>query len=341
MTTNPSFWATLLITSLTPIIWGSTFLLSSELLPENTPLMTAAIRTLPAGFALILITRQPRPDLPWSKMLLLAFLNIAAFQSLLFVAAQRLPGAIAAVVSSLQPLMTIFLVWWFDSKRPRILTLAASLCGLAGMAAIFWSPNASYDPLGVIAALAGSACITVGTFLAVRWRKSMPLLPFIGWKMAIGGLILLGPALVFESHFPPLSLTQWAGYAYLSLIGTVLAYVIWFRGLSILSPVSVTSLGLLSPLTAMLLGWIFKNESMDLTQSICIALVLACIVILQISTSRDMSSSRAVAGQEFSSTENIHYENNKHDKTQFLAWCDPLRILVRKSRKRATGPKHG
>ena len=337
MRKHPSFWATILITSLTPVIWGSTFLLSSEVLPQNTPLMTAAIRTLPAGFALILITQCFKPGIPWLKMLLLAFLNIAAFQSLLFVAAQRLPGGIAAVVSSLQPLMTIFLVWWFDSKRPRFLTLAASLCGLAGMGAIFWSPTASYDPLGVIAALTGSVAITVGTFLAVRWRNRMPLLPFIGWKMALGGLILLGPALLFESHFPPLSPTQWAGYAYLSLIGTVLAYVIWFRGLVLLSPVSVTSLGLLSPLTATLLGWAIKNESMDLMQSVCIASVLACVVILQISTSRDAHSSHASSDPKFSSTENTHYENNKHDEKQVLAWRDPMRILVRKSRKRATG----
>lgn len=160
-------------------------------------------------------------------------------------------------------------------------TLPIILVASVGMTGIFLSPDTAFDMLGVSAALAGSVCIALGTFLSIRWRNNAPLLPFIAWKMALGGLILLGPALVFEKEFPPLTLPQWMGYAYLSLIGTVLAYILWFRGLAILPTVSVSALGLLTPVTAILIGWTLLGETLDSFQLFSIAVVLASVGILQ------------------------------------------------------------
>jgi probable blue pigment (indigoidine) exporter len=277
-------WTTTLMTALTPIIWGTTYVLSTEVLPQGLPLSTAAIRTLPAGIVLVLVTRCFRPAIPWWRLLVLALLNIAAFQSLLFVAAQRLPGGIAAVVGAVQPLMIVFLMWWIDRRRPHVLTLCATLLGMAGMGVVFISPDVRLDGFGVLAALAGAACMAVGTFLALRWRDGMPLLPFIGWKLALGGLILAGPAIVLERSLPPLSAMQWMGYAYLSLLGTVLAYVLWFRGLAKLPPVAVSALGLLSPVTAILLGWHLLGEAIHIGQAAGIATVLASVGILQVTS---------------------------------------------------------
>ena len=281
---SPDTWVTTLVTSFTPIIWGTTYVLSTEVLPPSLPLTTAALRTLPAGIALVLVTGNFRPGVPWRRLLVVSLLNIAAFQSLLFVAAQRLPGSIAALVSALQPLMIVFLIWWLDRRRPHALTLATALLGMAGMGGVFFSPGVRLDALGVAAAFTGAACMAVGTFFALRWRNDMPLLPFIGWKLTLGGFMLLGPALLWEFPLPPLSTVQWIGYAYLSLFGTVLAYVLWFRGLSKLPPVAVSALGLLSPVTATLLGWHFLGERLDIGQTAGIAVVLTSVGILQITS---------------------------------------------------------
>jgi probable blue pigment (indigoidine) exporter len=276
---------TTLLTALTPVIWGTTFVLSSEVLPQGQPLTTAAIRTLPAGFALVLATRCFRPGVPMRRLLVLSMLNIAAFQALLFVAAQRLPGGIAAVVGALQPLMIVFLSWWIDQRKPHTLTLGAAGLGLAGMGAVFVSTGVRFDTLGLVAAFAGSASLAAGTFLAVRWRDGMPLLPFIGWKLALGGLMLLVPALALEGEPPPLTPGQWMGYAYLSLLGTVVAYILWFRGLALLPPVSVSALGLLTPVTAILLGWLLLGEALQPGQVVGIAVVLASVGVLQVTAS--------------------------------------------------------
>jgi probable blue pigment (indigoidine) exporter len=183
-------WSVTLVTALTPVIWGTTYALSSAILPTGVPLTTAAVRTLPAGILLVLATRHFRPAIPWRRLVVLSLLNISAFQALLFVAAQRLPGGIAAVVSALQPLLIVFLSWALDHRRPRAFTLGAALLGIVGMSGVFVPQQSDVDWVGVMAALLGSACMATGTYLTLRWRDGMPLLPFIGWKLALGGLML-------------------------------------------------------------------------------------------------------------------------------------------------------
>lgn len=272
------------VTALAPVIWGTTYLLSTEVLPAGVPMMTAAIRTLPAGIALVLATRSFRPGVPWPRLWLLSFLNITAFQSLLFVAAQRLPGGIAAMVSALQPLMMVFLIGWVDRRPPAGRAVGAALLGTVGMTGVLFSPGVSLDAVGVIAAIAGSASLTVGSVLALRWRNEMPLLPFIGWKLVLGGLMLALPAALWEQPLPDLSAAQWLGYTYLSLVGTVAASVLWFRGLDRLPPVAVSALGLLSPVTAILLGWWLLDEGLRIGQAAGIAAVLASMAILQVTS---------------------------------------------------------
>ena len=71
------------------------------------------------------------------------------------------------------------------------------------------------------------------------------------------------------------------GYAYLCLCGTLLAYVLFFRGIRQLSPATVSSLGLLSPVCAFALGWIFLDQRLGLRAFIGFALVLASIYGVQ------------------------------------------------------------
>jgi hypothetical protein len=81
------------VTALAPAIWGTTYLVTSELLPPDRPLLAAVVRALPAGILLTALTRQfPRGDW-WWRALVLGTLNIGAFFALLFVAAYRLPAA--------------------------------------------------------------------------------------------------------------------------------------------------------------------------------------------------------------------------------------------------------
>ena len=106
------------------------------------------------------------------------------------------------------------------------------------MAALLLSPGTAWDAVGVGAALAGAACMAAGTYFSRRWRPDMPVLAFTGWQLLVGGVILLPIALWADPPMPRLTGVQMLGYAYLCLVGAVVSYGLWFRGLARLSLVN-------------------------------------------------------------------------------------------------------
>ena len=90
----------------------------------------------------------------------------------------------------------------------------------------------------------------------------MSLPVFTGWQLFLGGLFLLPITLVAEGLPESLTFTNIAAYSYLCLVGALCAYILFFRGIAHLPAAVVSSLGLLSPVSALLLGWIFLDQHM-------------------------------------------------------------------------------
>ena len=132
-----------------------------------------------------------------------------------------------------------------------------------------------------LAALAGAAAMALGVYLSKHRRTSLPVLAFTGWQLFIGGLCLLPVALLAEPPLETLSAANLGGYLYLCLFGAVLAYVLWFDGIAKLPPAAVSSLGLLSPVCAFVLGWLFLGQGMDAKSMAGFVLVLASIFGVQ------------------------------------------------------------
>lgn len=279
-------WRDTLLTALAPAIWGSTYIVTSELLPPDRPFTAALIRTLPAGLLLLLLTRQMPARRHWWRLLVLGALNIGVFQALLFVAAYRLPGGLAAVLGAIQPLLVMLLAWAVDGRSPALATLGSAVAGLFGMAVLLLSPQTLFEPVGMAAALLGAASMAAGVWLTRRWQLDLPVLSLTGWQLAIGGLMLAPVAWLADAPLPPLGPLEWAAYAYLSLAGALLAYALWFRGVARLPTVAVASLGLLSPLTAVVLGWVLLSQSITGTALVGLVIVLASVFAVQWTTAR-------------------------------------------------------
>ncbi|PIF17645.1 putative blue pigment (indigoidine) exporter [Acidovorax sp. 99] len=288
---SSSTWLDALTTALGPVIWGSTYIVTTELLPPDRPFTAALLRTLPAGLLLVLWCRRwPAWGdwVGWRRLMVLAALNIGVFQALLFVAAYRLPGGVAAVVGAVGPLVVMGLTWALDHRRPPALALAAGALGVLGMAALLLSPGARWDMVGVAAALVGTLCMAAGTFWSRRWRSDLPVLAFTGWQLLAGGVMLAPVAWAVDPPLPALTPTHIAGYLYLSLAGALVAYALWFRGIARLPSVAVSSLGLLSPVTAVLLGWALLGQAMTGVSLVGMLVVLASILAVQWAMSRAM-----------------------------------------------------
>ncbi|MBV7426931.1 MULTISPECIES: EamA family transporter [unclassified Acidovorax] len=293
--TRTSPWLDALATAVGPVIWGSTYIVTTELLPPDRPFTAALLRTLPAGLLLVLWCRRwPAWGdwVGWRRLMVLAALNIGVFQALLFVAAYRLPGGVAAVVGAVGPLVVMGLAWALDHRRPPALALGAGAAGVLGMAALLLSPGARWDMVGVGAALVGTVCMAAGTFWSRRWRSDLPVLAFTGWQLLAGGIMLAPVAWLVDPPLPALTAPQVGGYLYLSIAGALLAYALWFRGIARLPSVAVSSLGLLSPVTAVLLGWVLLGQAMTGVSLAGMLVVLASILAVQWAMSRPVAPVR-------------------------------------------------
>lgn len=265
------------LTALAPIVWGSTYLVTTEMLPAGIPLTLAVLRALPAGLLLILVLRKLPEGIWWLRVVVLGVLNFSLFWWLLFIAAYRLPGGVAATVGAVQPLIVLFLSRWLLNNRLSAVSIMASIAGVFGVAILLLTPNAALDPLGIIAGLAGAFSMAAGTVLSRRWQPPVSALTFTSWQLTAGGLVLLPFAIIFEPALPTLSSLNLIGLGYLTLIGGALSYALWFRGLAILGPSSVASLGFLSPVSAVVLGWFYLNQQLSTLQFIGMVVILLSV----------------------------------------------------------------
>lgn len=270
------------MTVVAPGIWGSTYLVTTELLPPGRPLLAATTRALPAGLLLLAVTRRLPSGAWWWRAVVLGLLNIGAFFALLFVAAYRLPGGVAATVGAVQPLIVAALSAGLLGERLTVRTVATGAAGVAGVSLLVLRADARLDGLGVAAAIGGAAVMATGVVLSKRWVSPAPLLATTGWQLLAGGLALLPLTLLVEGP-PPAMLTaeNVAGYAYLALVGSALAYALWFRGIRALPPTSVAFLGLLSPLVATTLGWLVLGQRLSALQALGALIIVASLLAAQ------------------------------------------------------------
>jgi probable blue pigment (indigoidine) exporter len=198
------------------------------------------------------------------------------FFALLFFAAYRLPGGIAATLIAMQPLFVALLGWTLHGHRPSLLTVGAALSGIAGVGLIVLRPEAALDAWGIAAAFGAALCMAVGTVYASRWPSPVPLLLSTGWQLVAGGLLLTVLALSLEGLPSTLSAGNIGGFVYLGVVATGLAYLLWFRGIQQLG-VSVSFLVLLSPTAALLLGFFVRDERLGAVQLLGVAIVVASV----------------------------------------------------------------
>lgn len=288
------------VTALAPAVWGTTYVVTTVLLPPERPLFTALMRALPAGLLLVAVTRTlPRGDW-WWRAAVLGALNIGLFFPLLFLSAYRLPGGVAAVLGSIQPLIVAGLTRAVLRENVPLHRIAAAIAATVGVSLVVLRANAALDATGIVAGLLGATGMAAGVVLTRAWGKPPGVgdLALTGWQLTAGGLMIAPVAFAVEGPPPALDGAAVAGYLWLGLVGTAAAYSLWFRGVSRLAPPQVSLLGTLSPLTAALAGWIVLNQSLSPLQLTGFLLALAATVAGQLPAPRVLSPVKPPHGKD-------------------------------------------
>ena len=281
------------LTALAPAIWGTTYIVTTHLLPEGHPLFAALMRSLPAGVIALLIARTLPRGSWWWKSLVLGTLNMAAFFPLLFLSAQHLPGGVAATLGAGQPIVVAFLAVAILGEKLSGWRLAWGIVGVVGVGLVVLGPGAGFSPVGILAGLVGAVSMAFGVVLTKRWGRpaGVSAIALAGWQLTAAGLVLLVPTLLIDGTPQGIDGKTIAGYAWLALFGALASYTIWFSGIRQLPVTSTALLGLLSPLVAAALGVLVVGEALAPIQIAGFAVALAAMLAGQLAPPRRLTRS--------------------------------------------------
>jgi probable blue pigment (indigoidine) exporter len=270
------------VAALAPVLWGTTYYVTRHALPADSPLWGAVLRALPAGLLLLALGRRVPRGSWWWRSAVLGTLTTGAFFALVYVAAQTLPTSIASTVMAVGPVAMMLASWVLLGRRPRLRAVVGGVLGVGGVAVMLLGDapgGTALDMRGVLASVAAMLLSSVGYVLATRWQGEVAVLPLTAWQLVAGAVVLLPAAVLVEGAPPALDGTALAGFAYVSLAATAVANVAWFAALRHLGPATVGLVGLLNPVTGVLLGTALAAEVLGARQVAGIAVVLTAMVL--------------------------------------------------------------
>ncbi|MEO8693728.1 MAG: EamA family transporter [Acidimicrobiales bacterium] len=273
--------STVAATVLAPITWGTTYVTITELLPDGRPLLVASMRVVPAGLVLLiagtLVSRWRPRGAEWWQTAMLSVFNFGIFFPLLIAAVYRLPGGVAAAVGGLQPLLVVAITRVVTGRRPRRPEVVVGLVAALGVGLVVLRPSAGLDTVGLLSALGANVSFAIGVVLTKRFPAPTNQVAATGWQLLMGGVVLVPLTALAEGAPPAFTNRSVAGFAYLSVIATALAFVLWFNGVRRLPTAAPPLLGLAGPVTGVVLGWVILGQPLSAIQLAGFAITLGAI----------------------------------------------------------------
>ena len=293
-------------------LWGTAMAAMKPLLERGDPLLLASLRLLPAGLVLLaaakLLGRSLRVD-PADRawLLLFALVDGSLFQGLLARGLGQTGAGLGSVLIDSQPLLVALLARGLFGEAINPVGWVGLLIGLLGILCLglppallrqWWLEGPAVSGLqpwshGEAWMLGAAAAMAVGTVLCrAATRRSDPV-AVTGWHMLVGGLPLLvatvllpalegggGLVAAVAALRPAWSAFDWALMAYASLFGSALAYGLFFSFASRGDLTGFTSLTFLTPVFALLCGFLLLDERLFPLQWLGAALALVSVVLI-------------------------------------------------------------
>ncbi len=264
---------TLLVWLILAIIWSTTWIFIKVGLADLPPIAFSSARFLISVailLAVIAVQRLPFPRTAkeWRLIALTGVLQFSVNYSMVFWSEQYITSGLAAVLQSTIPVFGLLLAWIFlPDERITPQKIAAVLLGIAGVAVIF------IDQLRVEnwMAFAGCCAIVVGAYAAAQSSilikaKASGMHPavLVCCQMICGLPAIIIFSLVTEGN--PLgfnwSLKAWACTLYLAVLGSVVAFWLYYWLLSRIESTKAMMISLVTPLLAVVIGAVVAGETL-------------------------------------------------------------------------------
>ena len=289
------------------LVWGCNWPVLKMGVTEVAPLTFRSL-TLPfAALGLLLVARASEDFIRvsrgwWPKLVVLALLNISAWNGLVLFGVQQLPAGRSAILAFTMPIWATMVATVVLHERLSSRKLLGLTLGIAGMAVLIGEQIAVLRaaPFGTLMILSAAISWAFGTVLLRKWQLPVPQNTLSGWMMLLGWLPLAVLAPFFDpqplaSEVANLSARGWFAIAYNIFLAGTLAHWAWFT-LARTLPVAVSSLSSLPvPVVGVLSGMVLLGERPGAQEWIALALVVAALFTVLFQPSAKGSSAAPLA----------------------------------------------
>jgi drug/metabolite transporter (DMT)-like permease len=271
-------------------IWGSSFLWIKIAVQEIGPFTLVAFRLLFGLLGLSVVAAYTRPEFPkqrrmWLILTLIGFTNNALPYVMISWGEQYIDSGVAAILNSTTPLFAmIFAHLYLRDDRLTLPRLVGILAGFAGIVILVSRDLLSGVRINLLAQLAVLLASVLYAGTSVFARKTtrgvsqvpLALIPLIG-----ADLLLWGITPIVESPFtlPTLPIT-WLAIVWLGLLGTCVAFLLYYYLLHSVGPTRTTLVTYVFPLVGVILGVVFLNELLDWHLLVGSILIVGSILVV-------------------------------------------------------------
>jgi drug/metabolite transporter (DMT)-like permease len=252
------------------VLWGGAFLFSEVALAEVRPFTLVLGRV---GFAAIVLLalvfasgrRMPDSLATWRPFLVMGALNNLVPFSLIVWGQTEITGGLASILNATTPLFTVLLAH-FLTRDERITPsrLAGLALGIAGVAVMI-GPAALHGLglhlLAQIAVLGAALAYALAGIYGRRFRDQPPLVTAAA-QVSASTLMMLPIALFVDRPWTGAlpGAATWPAILGVAMLGTALAYILYFRILATAGATNLLLVTFLIPVSAVLLGTTLLGE---------------------------------------------------------------------------------
>ncbi len=274
------------------LIWGTTWLTIKIGLEGVPPFLGVGLRFVLAGSILLVIAIVRNRKLNYSKELLRISLIIGILlftfsYGAVYWAEQYISSGLASVLFATMPLfVALFARIILKNELLNTTRLVGMFIGIGGTALIF-SETVGISNLnefrGLIVTMMSPITAAIAVVLTKKHIHNHDPFFLNGWSMLLGGLVTLSIHFAYGSPYPLVWNTASVGaLLYLTLVGSALAFGIYFWMLQHMEATTVSFVTLISPVIAVFIGAIVLSESLTGLQIVGSIFVLSGVLLSEI-----------------------------------------------------------
>ena len=271
------------------IAWGSSFSVVKIGLEDAPPVLFVGGRTLVAGVLMTAVASAWGGALnfrrDWRVFGFLAVFNVALFVGFQTFALLYLPSGTAAVLIYLQPILVGIFAWLFLGESLTPTKVFGLLLGFAGIVAVssagLLGASGDVTPVGVACGVASALFWALGTVGFKKYEARVSTLWAVAVPFLAGGVALSALGFLLESP----SDISWTGplissVLYSALVGTGLAWLLFFGLVRAGEASRVASYIFVVPLAAVVIGALLLDEGFGPPLLVGAALVVSGIYLV-------------------------------------------------------------